>query len=904
MVEQATALVVSHTHWDREWYLPFQRFRMKLVEMIDTLLDILDSEPSFKYFTLDGQTVVLEDYLEIRPENRERLAMHIRNGRILVGPWYVLPDEFLVSGESLVRNLLLGHLVASQYGGVMPVGYLPDTFGHPSQIPQVFRGFGLDNAVVFRGVQTDSSEFVWEAPDGSAVLAVFLPGGYCNAMQLTSAPQRFLEHVQELVDKIKAMATTDTILLMNGCDHLVPRRDVEQIIHQANQRLNNGLRLQQGTLPQYIERVKAANPALKVLRGEFRRPRPGRVTPGVISSRMYLKLENFRSFTLLEKYAEPISALSWLLGETYPHAFLWQAWKYLLQNHPHDSICGCSVDSVHRDMMARFRWTQEIADELIGRGIDALAARVDVSSTGDDPAFVAFNPLGQPRQDYVSHYIDFFAPDQSFHVKNHRGEVVPHQVVSRQPASMFYSPSVRRVELEGRQKPCMIAAPKSRMRAIAEEGAWRQWRGEELELIFLPGQMPPCGFTTFSIAPGPSDTPRTDLRTGKNYLENDLLKVVVNTDGALDIFDKRTNAVYSNLNLFEDRGDCGDEYTYCPPKQDGVATNRECQAKIRLVEDGPVRATFEIETIVHLPKGLGEDRLCRSQERVGCPMTTRVSLVAGSPRVDVHVELTNLAKDNLLRVLFPTPVQTEHSNALGQFEVVRRPVGLPREELERSPGPDEEMAVNTYPHHAFVDVNDGAKGLAVLSRGLTEYEVIPGDEGVTIALTLLRSVGWLSRDDLQTRYGNAGPSLPTPDAQCIGHYVFEYAMLPHRGTWFTANVHHEADRYIAPPLCALVRGEDGYLPQEFSFVAVEPADLVMSTLKKAEANDALIIRLYNTTGNSVQARVKLSLPFKEARLVNLAERDIQPTALPVNDDNTIILEMRGHQICSIKVLKQ
>ena len=903
MAEHRTALVVSHTHWDREWYLPFQRFRMKLVEMVDTLLDILDTEPSYKYFTLDGQTVVLEDYLEIRPENRERLAKHIRNGRILIGPWYVLPDEFLVSGESLVRNLLLGHLVAKEYGGVMPVGYLPDTFGHPSQIPQIFQGFGLDNAVIYRGVETDSSEFLWESPDGTSVLAVFLPGGYCNAMSMTSAPQRFLEHVGELVDKIKAMATTDTILLMNGCDHLAPRRELEQIIIQANQRLDNGLKLQQGTLPQYIERVKAANPDLKTLRGEFRRPRPGRVTPGVISSRMYLKLENFRSFTALEKYAEPIAALSWLLGESYPRAFLWQAWKYLLQNHPHDSICGCSVDSVHRDMMSRFRWTQEIADELVRRGLDALASRVDASSTGDNAAFIAFNPLGQPRHDYVNHYINFFEIGQEFHVRNHRGEVVPHQVINRKRVSMFYNPLVGRVELEGRQKPCMIAAPKSEVYTIVEQAVSRQWRGEEIELLVLPGPMPPCGFTTYSIVQGPSEPAQTDLRIGDDYLENDLIKVAVRSDVALDIVDKRTDTVYSHLNLFEDRGDCGDEYTYCPPEEDVVATSREFQPKIRLVENGPVRGTFEIETVALLPKALGEDRVCRSQERVGCPMTTRVSLVAGSSRVEVHVELMNLAQDNVLRVLFPTPIRTDWSNALGQFEVVKRPVGLPKEELERTPGPDEEVAVNTYPHHAFVDVNDGARGLAILSRGLTEYEVMPGTEGVTIALTLLRSVGWLSRSDLQTRYGHAGPGLPTPDAQCLGTHVFEYAILPHAGTWFTSDVQHEADRYAAPTVSTLVHSENGSLPGELGFITVEPSDLVMSALKKAESEDALILRLFNATANTVQAKVRLNYAFKEARLVNLAEDDIESAPLSVDNADTIKLEMRGYQICSIKFVK-
>ncbi len=488
-------------------------------------------------------------------------------------------------------------------------------------------------------------------------------------------------------------------------------------------------------------------------------------------------------------------------------------------------------------------------------------------------------------------------------MRNHRGEVVPHQVINRKRVSMFYNPLVGRVELEGRQKPCMIAAPKSEVYTIVEQAVSRQWRGEEIELLVLPGPMPPCGFTTYSIVQGPSEPAQTDLRIGDDYLENDLIKVAVRSDVALDIVDKRTDTVYSHLNLFEDRGDCGDEYTYCPPEEDVVATSREFQPKIRLVENGPVRGTFEIETVALLPKALGEDRVCRSQERVGCPMTTRVSLVAGSSRVEVHVELMNLAQDNVLRVLFPTPIRTDWSNALGQFEVVKRPVGLPKEELERTPGPDEEVAVNTYPHHAFVDVNDGARGLAILSRGLTEYEVMPGTEGVTIALTLLRSVGWLSRSDLQTRYGHAGPGLPTPDAQCLGTHVFEYAILPHAGTWFTSDVQHEADRYAAPTVSTLVHSENGSLPGELGFITVEPSDLVMSALKKAESEDALILRLFNATANTVQAKVRLNYAFKEARLVNLAEDDIESAPLSVDNADTIKLEMRGYQICSIKFVK-
>ncbi|MCL5962628.1 MAG: hypothetical protein M1358_25510, partial [Chloroflexi bacterium] len=703
--KQTTAIVVSHTHWDREWYLPFQRFRMKLVDLVDTVLDILDTEPSFQYFTLDGQTVVLEDYLEIRPENRERIDRHVREGLLQIGPWYVLPDEFLVSGESLVRNLMLGHRIAEEHGGVMRVGYLPDTFGHPAQIPQIFLGFGIDNAIIYRGVQTNTSEFRWESPDGSRVLTVFLPGGYCNAMQLAAAPHRFLDRLGEILDKVQSIATTDTILLMNGCDHLAPRRETAAIIEEANRRLDNGLKLQQGTLLQYVQRVQEYDPDLPVLRGEFRKPRPGRITPGVISSRMYLKQENFRSSNALEKYAEPLSALGWLLGRSYPQAFLWQAWKYLLQNHPHDSICGCSVDAVHRDMMGRFRWTQEIAHELVQKGLDALSSNVVGTNGHNEAGLLVFNPLGQVRSDYVHHYVNFLEPDRKFVIRDHRGNVVPHQEIGRRPATMYFDPLPSRIELDGKQKPSMVAERPSTMNEIVSEGTWRQFRGEEVEVLVAPENLPACGYTTLRVSP--VDAPAvaaTDITVGADFLENRFARVTIRCDGTLDLLDKTTGVAYSHLNTFQDEGDVGDEYTYCPPIEDVKISSRECCAAVSLIESGPVRATFEIKTLLYVPSGLSEDRFCRSDERVECPVSTRVSILAHNPRIEVQTSVENMAEDNLLRVLFPTPVQTEWSYSQGQFEVIRRPVGVDRSEATRTPGPDEEVAVGTFPQRAFVGV--------------------------------------------------------------------------------------------------------------------------------------------------------------------------------------------------------
>ncbi|MBV9278855.1 MAG: hypothetical protein JOZ41_02125 [Chloroflexi bacterium] len=174
--------LVAHTHWDRAWYLPFQHFRIRLVRLIDRLLEILETDPDFRCFMLDGQMIVIEDYLEVRPERRGDIERLVRAGRLQVGPWYVLPDEFLVSPESLIRNLELGMRQADDFGGAMRVGYEPDAFGHIAQLPQIFAGFGIDNVVFWRGLGDEArelgSEFWWRAPDGTRALAIFLPLNY------------------------------------------------------------------------------------------------------------------------------------------------------------------------------------------------------------------------------------------------------------------------------------------------------------------------------------------------------------------------------------------------------------------------------------------------------------------------------------------------------------------------------------------------------------------------------------------------------------------------------------------------------------------------------------------------------------------------------------------------------
>src|SRR5882672_6128952 len=393
-----TIHVISHTHWDREWYLTHEQFRFRLVALVDRLLDLLDADPNYEYFHLDGQTIVLEDYLEIRPEQEPRLRKAIEEGRILIGPWYVMPDEFLVSGESLVRNLLRGHRISREFGTPMPVGYLPDLFGHVGQMPQIWRQFGLDNTILWRGFGGVDAEYWWQAPDGSRVLMMHLPPeGYCNATRLVFDPAAMMARAEEKIGYERARTRVGQALLMNGVDHVEPHTAIPALIERlsavADQRAHHS------TLPAYVAAVRAAvessRPDLDTVVGELRGGTDyANLLPGVLSARVYLKQQNAHVQTLLESYAEPLSVIATRVAPpsqtvaqafgpafAYPAGQLRHAWKTLLQNHPHDSICGCSIDAVHEENMTRFARAGQVADAVVESALDAIADAVPAPSS-------------------------------------------------------------------------------------------------------------------------------------------------------------------------------------------------------------------------------------------------------------------------------------------------------------------------------------------------------------------------------------------------------------------------------------------------------------------------------------------------------------------------------------------
>lgn len=868
--------VIPHTHWDREWYLTFEEFRIRLVDLIDNLLRIVDTDPEFRYFNLDGQTIVLEDYLEIRPENEGRLRNYIREGRIHVGPWYVLNDEFLVSGESTVRSLLIGHKIAEEFGNVMKVGYLPDQFGHISQMPQILRQFGITTAIVGRGRQLTEGrkmEFIWESPDGAKVLSSLMAFWYNNAQRFPSNTDEAVAYVEHIRDMMAPHAVTHQLLLMNGVDHLEPQGDLSEILGKVAERLKED-RIFISTLPGYMNAVRSeiqeSDLELETHPGELREDRHGSILAGTLSSRTYLKQANHKAETWLEMYAERLSSIAWMLGWEYPSAFLTYAWKLLMQNHPHDSICGCSIDQVHDEMMPRFDRVCQIADEITHRAMYHITSKIETN--GD--ALVVLNTLNWPRTDRVRADIDFPLGDpvreqpsvdtdreiKAIRIFDPQGHMVPYRLIDSQICpKQVLSP----IEL-----PMVVMVRRFTVEFVAED-------------------VPALGYKTYTIEKADSipefaGSILVEHNEGVS-VQNEFVSLKVDNTGSVTISaNGRSDLSYECQGCFEDSGDVGDEYNYIRPPQDRLVYSQDVPANVEVVDQRPVSFTVGIRRSLQLPTSATPDGQERTKESVECPVVSWYTIIAQCPRIDILTEVDNQAKDHRLRVLFPTNIETDYVHVESSYDVVTRPT---------RPRADWNGASPFCPMRNWLDISDGKKGLCVINKGLREYEIYDNPER-TVAITLLRCVGHLSKGR------ETATSIPTPGAQCLGRRQFQYALVPHIGRWEDAHVWQEAYQFNVPLVCLQTESHGGILPLEHSFIEIKPSELVVTAIKRAEDRNSLLVRFFNISDNLIHnARIRVN-GATSVRTVNLAEEP--GPELTMDADGYVVLDVLRRKIVTLE----
>jgi hypothetical protein len=843
--EAPIGIVVGHTHWDREWYLPFESFRARLVVMMDNLLDYLEADPAFRCFVLDGQAIMVEDYLEVRPEAEERVKRLASTKRLKIGPWYTAVDTFLPDPESLVRNLLIGRWSARRWGGQeMQIGHLPDTFGFIAQLPQLLNHFGLWDAFAWRGFHPigGTAACWWQSPDGSQVLLMRPAEGYCEGMLGVTDPERFLEEALPGILRYQDDEPYDDRLFVIGCDHLPASARLPWLAEQIAGRVGHPVEV--GPLEDMAARLRRdrVTQRLPQIQGEQRDPCLA-VCPASISGTRIpqIKQANQRVEALLLGIAEPLQALAELNGGGTDRAHLRWAWRLLAQNHPHDSIPGCSTDAVHREMGVRFERAAAVATDAAQRGGQRLAATLDPCVRGSLGAIGIVSLTGGRSQIRVRLHFEPDQPQKSIRLLTPDGDEVPFAKLGTGRERITYRRDQDTFATEGAV-------------ALAHLVCGREWleaarrRTDQWEMDFVDLEMwveaPRAGYTTLRIEPATRPAPRiAGPRWQTAELGNDQVRVSLGGDG-LYCQDARSGRTSGPIS-FSHAGDAGDEYTANPIDEPPILFFADPTSAYTY--ETHIGQSLRAAVQVEVPAQLGRDR----RQRIGrVRLNGQLLVTLNGRRADLTLTLNNRARDFDLRLI------------AHQRDAVRAwsgaPFGLERRGrgLDHSTADAPQQWLPDFPFRGWLaaEAADGA-GLAVFARGLYEAAVRwPPRGGADLALTLLRGVGWLSRNDLTTRPGDAGPRLPTPDAQCLGPQRWELALYPFEAGELET-LPSQAERFLRPAAAFPIQWPTGSAPAQRSWANGLDDRLVISALRPADTFAGAMLHAHNPTHRELTADI-------------------------------------------------
>ena len=936
MNQKNKGYIVPHTHWDREWRYAVWQNRILLVEFINALLEVMENNDDYKYFLLDGQSIIIEDYLQIKPENKERLVKLIRDGRIAVGPWYTLPDFYPVDGECLVRNLLKGIRYSDSIGGHLKVAYETFGWGRTAQLPQIYKGFGFDFVIAAKHVSSErapESEFLWESPDGTGILATrlgrearanffmntYIPitqgikyttgneyrlqwgktgqvihqadeNGYrTDHMKLGDAESIHADLVEKSFlaawDAVEETTVKSHRLLMSGSDNTGVQPMIPAMIRQANEIFKDKEFILAG-LEEYIGHLKSLIDIskLKILKGELRDGPSSKCSCNALAVRPFIKKLNKKVQNSLIYTAEPLLAMNRMLGEHCTEGFMEKAFEYLLKAHAHDSINGVMPDKSVEDEIYRLKQALDISEGIIINTSGKLIEKITMQGISSSDVFIVImNTAPFKREEIVKVYADI--PRElnvwDFDIEDCHGVKLEKQLISRQEVNVPVN------DVNARPWP---------------------FYADRYVFYMATGEIPAGGYKTVKIVPAThfnrdslfwADVRKNsgkEICRNQNAMENEYLKVEVNGNGTIDIMDKSSNRLYKNLNYYEDTGDGGDYWVYYPPYENRTYSSIGNPAKIWMENNGELSATLVSEIVMHLPafstrpiSGIGGQSR-RAGEEKELKITTYYTLKKGSKKVDIKVKVFNSVEDHRLRVMFDTGINASYSFAGGHFTVDKRPVE-PVKDKDGLYYPE----MQTYPHQQFVDISDGDSGLALINNCLCEFEAMCNDKR-TAALTLFRSV----KNILCTEFRTATVLEDQKGSQSPGEHEFDYSIYPHAGFWHDAGIYPEAVKFNTPLRLFQASPHEGMLPPEYSFFSINSSGLILSAIKKAEDRNSVILRVFNPAEDIREGIVHFSAAIKEAYMVNLNEERIGQMLFENGHD--IQMVVGGNKIMTVELV--
>lgn len=884
--------LISHTHWDREWYLPLGGFRARLVGALDALLAELDGDPRIRSFLLDGQAVLAEDYLSMRPEHADTVARLVGDGRLRLGPWYVLADEQIPAGESLIRNLLLGGSTARRLGGSSGILYSPDAFGHPAALPAIGREFGLRHAVVWRGLGAEATGnrdlFWWESPDGTRVLTYHLPpDGYEIGAALAGSATGLAAAWGRVSRTVLPRAATRHVAVFVGADHHAPAPGLSDLAGRLAT-VAPECEFRFSALEEFFEAAESEMPDLAVVRGELRKGAGYTwALQGVHGTRTPLKRRNSRIELELVRLAEPLAAV---FGNASDAAVLRRAWLEVVQSHFHDAIGGCAHDAVARAMTVRFDDAEAAVVHVVRRGLDQLAGH-DPDLAREREAhggrLLVWNPAVRRRGGVVVADLTFF-----------RRDVLVGPPGDREPGT---GPGFRSVVLEPMQGDSASAELALQVLDVERslervDSAYHYPDQDDVDRVRvafpLPEAVPGMSGRLFGVRPGRRHPLEAFAAAEGRLVWNGRVELGLDQDGTAVLRPKGKVRPFTGLFGFESERDIGDTYTFCPVPRDTIRRPAR-PVRPRVTASGPLVAGLEWGVTMRCGGAAG-----------GAPgrfaARIRVEAIGDSSVLRCRIALDNQATDHRLRVRFPMGLARASILAGTQFgAVTRSPDGGPG---VRRAGRPSRRAAEPAPAHRFVAAAKGERGLALFAPGFFEYEwTARGD----LLITLLRSVGELSRANLKTRPGHAGWPTPTPGAQCLGTEILELGLAPIIAADLAAPerlVQLWEDCFL-PPVAHWIRN---YAPATRPRTGergctLEGEGLVVSTFKPADDGDGAVVRVVNMRDAERRGRLRFERPLAAATETRADESPVgelpleeagRAVAFPVNGQGMITMRLQ------------
>lgn len=888
--------VIPHSHWDREWYFTTSRSKVYLMKDLGDVLNTLENDPEFKYFMVDAQGSLLDDYIKWRPQDKERISKLVNDGRLVIGPWYTQTDQLVISGESIVRNMYYGMKRCESFGKYMNVGYVPDSFGQSGNMPQIYRQFGIEDTLFWRGVSDDMvkhTDYNWRGDDGSVVFTTQIPFGYYIGGNIPEEPEENEEFWQkECLEKAGGRSATRHIYFPNGFDQAPVRTNLPQLVKERNEKDPENEYVI-SCIEDYIKDVKSENPELEEVQGELVIAKHMRIHKSIFSSRSDLKVMNTQIQNYVTNVMEPLLTISYNLGNEYPHEAVAEIWKLLFENAAHDSIGSCISDTANEDVYVRYKQARDIAVNLVELHSRLIATNVKNDA---DMTFTAVNTLPQKRKDTV--IVKTYVPGGKFAIIDEKGNDVDYTIIKSRDLTDYVLSQT-------------IMLDPSRKFYVPDQVL-------EVTMAIKANDVPALGYVQYSI-----DTQKDSHKetADKKVLENKYYTIEVEENGSLTIVDKANNVTYKNQGILVENGDDGDSFNYSPPRKDMEVFSNESKCTVK-ISGSDIYDQAEIHFDMVVPADLDE----RAEGKVSVTMLVdmTVALRKDSKVIDFNVKVDNKGLSHRLCVLFDSQIVSAFNYADQQFGLIKRPNYYEKEmklymesmnnKTEKKAGIQElanwandqstwqEPPISIEPTQSYVSLTDGKTGIAVIPQGVREYEVLDDSK---IRLTLFRTYGFMGKENLIYRPGRASGEriIETPAAQLLKEMEFNFGFTSYAGDINDSDIDTLAKQYntnlevytyaefLNGRLIFSQREIEGQNAKIHSLFETE-GNLVVSAVKKAEEDDGYIIRLYNGKDHKdLDDKIKFNFDIKEAYYTNLKEEKTEEIKV---ENNTISVKELSH----------